>query len=283
MGASKLIYPIPGPPCFDPFYDLILSMRSPAIQKNQTLTSPTPTSTVLQAFRLLDLFDGKHGELSLIELAHGLAKPKSTTHRLAADLVRAKALERTTRGYQLGMKLFEYGTQVPNQRRIREASMPFLQDLRELTNLTANLATRDGSEIVYIEKLVSRTTVVPHTRSGGRLPVHCTALGKALLAFAPSDEISAFLELPLARVTSHTIVESRLLRRELAEIRRSRLAFDNEESEMGLFCVAAPIVVRDKVVASISVTGATAQEHTRTVAPTVAAVARALTRSLGGE
>jgi IclR family acetate operon transcriptional repressor len=257
-------------------------MTSLARRKSPPPAPPTPTSTVLQAFRLLDLFDGKHGELSLNELACGLAKPKSTTHRLATDLVSAKALERTDHGYQLGMKLFEYGTLVPNQRRIRDASMPFLQDLRELTNLTANLATRDGSEIVYIEKLVSRTTVVPHTRSGGRLPVHCTALGKALLAFAPSDEIGAFLKLTLTRVTSHTIVESQLLRRELAEIRRSRLAFDNEESEIGLFCVAAPIVVRDKIVASISVTGATAQEQTRTIAPTVAAVARALTRSLGG-
>jgi IclR family acetate operon transcriptional repressor len=259
-----------------------IGLMSDHTVQNGSVVTERHTSTVLQAFRILALFDSAHIELSLKELAHGIGKPKSTAHRLASDLVKAKVLERTNVGYQLGMRLFEFGSLVPNQRRIRDASMPFLQDLRQLTHLPANLATRDGAEIVYIEKLVSRTTLVPHTRSGGRLPVHCTALGKALLAFAPPNEIEEFLKSSLLPSTPKTIADSEVLRRELAEIRRTRVAFDNEESELGLFCVAAPIFVRNLVVAAISVTGATEQEQTRTVAPTVIAVARALSRSLGG-
>lgn len=247
-------------------------MTSPACQD-------TPSS-LGRALLLLDVFAREQGELSIRELAARAGVSRSTTHRLAQELVEWGGLERTPTGLRLGVKLFELGTLAPNHTSIREAAAPFLHRLHGATQLTANLAVRHGHEILYLEKISSRHCAVPHTRLGGRGTLHATALGKAIMAHSPQINLES-LQPHLQRFTEHTHTTIPGLRRELAQVRMERVAYDVEESCLGLFCVASPILDRDgRAIAALSVTGATALQEARRFAPTVVSAAVRMSRVL---
>jgi len=113
--------------------------------------------------------------------------------------------------------------------------------------------------------------------------MHCTGLGKAILAFSSAPFVDAILDAPLPALAPKTVTDPAVLRRELADIRKSRVAYDFEESREGLFCVAAPIFTRNsRVIGAISVTGATSRSQARSFASVVLASAQALSRALGG-
>jgi len=236
-------------------------------------------SSLSKGLRLLNVFSVSNAELSISELARRSGIPKSTTHRLVTELVNSGALERGPRGVRLGVHLLELGHLVPAQR-LREVAVPFAHSLNEVTHLTSNLAIRDGQDIVYVEKISSRSLRVPHSRAGGRLPIHCTALGKAILAHSDREFVESVLGGDLKALSPKTIIDAAALRRELAAIRKTKVAYDIEESRIGLFCVAAPVFAHRKVVGAISVTGATALAHAQRFAPAVQATAMALSRML---
>lgn len=239
-------------------------------------------SSLARGLSLLELFSPDDTEVSISELARRGGIPKSTTHRLVADLIRFGALERGRSGLRLGVRLFELGHLVPDHRRLRELAMPYARTLAEVTGLTSNIAVREGLEVMYLEKIAHRDLRVPHSRVGGRLPMHATGLGKAILAYSPPTVVDAVLAQPLTAVSSATITDPDAFRRELDEVRRVHVAFDLEESRPGLFCVAAPIFARgDRVVGALSVTGATSQGEARSWAHLVLESASALSHSLG--
>jgi IclR family acetate operon transcriptional repressor len=239
-------------------------------------------SSLSRGLSLLELFSPDESEISIREMARRTGMPKSTTHRLVGDLLRWGALERGRKGVRLGVRLFELGHLVPDHSRLRELAIPFAHSLNEITKLTSNLAVREGNEIIYIEKINSLGLRVPHSRVGGRLPMHCTGLGKSILAFSSPQFVDSILDAPLAPLAPRTITDPEVLRRELADIRNSRVAYDLEESRPGLFCVAAPIFTRnDKVIGAISVTGATSSSQARSFSGVVLASAQALSRALG--
>lgn len=239
-------------------------------------------SSLSRGLSLLELFTPEESEMSISEMARRTGMPKSTTHRLVGDLLRWGALEKGRGGVRLGVRLFELGHLVPDHSRLRELAIPFAHSLNEITHLTSNLAVREGNEIIYIEKINSRDLRVPHSRIGGRLPMHCTGLGKAILAYSSPAFVDSILEGELAKVTSHTITDPDVLRKELSDIRHSRVAYDLEESRPGLFCVAAPIFARNgRVVGALSVTGATTHSQARSFAGVVLASAQALSHALG--
>jgi len=239
----------------------------------------TPSS-LRRALSLLDAFTAEHRELSIRELSSRSGVSRSTTHRLAQELVQWGALERTAGGLCLGVKLFELGTLAPSHTTLREAAAPFLHTLHEVTKLTANLAVREADHIVYLEKINARQLRVPHTRLGGRGTLHATALGKAIMAFTPDFDPGG-LATSMVALTPHTLTSPAALARDLAEVRARRVAYDVEESRLGLFCVAAPVVDRQgRAVAAISVTGATALSQAQQFAPTVAAMAMAIARAV---
>jgi IclR family acetate operon transcriptional repressor len=238
-------------------------------------------SSLRRALSLLDAFSADHRVLSIRELSTRSGVARSTTHRLAQELVAWGALERTPSGLRLGVKLFELGTLAPSHTTLREAATPFLHTLHEVTRLTANLAVREGDEIVYLEKIASRDVRVPHTRLGGRGTLHATALGKAMLAFGEDAADLGALAPSMIALTPHTHTDTATLARELARVRAERVAYDVEESREGLFCVAAPILNRrGGALGAISVTGATALAQAQRFAPTVIATAFALSRTL---
>ena len=253
-------------------------MSRPALQDGEVLSS------LSRALVLLDLFSAVDIELSISEMARRSRIPKSTTHRLVNDLITWGALERGPRGVRLGVRLFELGALVTTPSTLRELAVPYAHNLNEVTRLTCNLAVREGTEIIYIEKISSRTLKVPHSRLGGRAALHSTGLGKAILAFSNPEFVDSVLSADLAASTPKTITSADTLRRELATIRESKVAYDVEESRSGLFCVAAPIFARGKVVVgAISVTGATALSQAQHFAPTVRTTAMALSRVLEGQ
>jgi len=240
-------------------------------------------SSLARGLSLLELFSVEDSQLSVSEMSRRSGIPKSTTHRLVGDLLAWGALERTPGGVRLGVRMFELGHLVPTQRSLRELAVPFAHNLNEVTGLTTNLAIRDRQDIIYVEKVSSRTLQVPHSRAGGRLPLHCTALGKAILAYSDPAFIEFVLAGALRPRSPRSITDPQLLRRELAHVRETKVAYDIEESQLGLFCVAAPVFARgNTLVGAVSVTGATQLTQAQRFAPAVRMTALALSHALDG-
>jgi IclR family transcriptional regulator, acetate operon repressor len=239
------------------------------------------SSLLDRAFDLLGQFTPERSELSLAELTERSGLPRSTTHRLARQLESLRVLERTRRGWRIGVRIFELGQLVPTQQRLREQALPFMGDLYEATRGTIHLAVLEGSDVVYVEVIAGRHKVRSPSRRGGRVPAHCTAVGKVLLAYADPrpDPDGPSLE---AR-TKATITDPRSLASTLAMVRRRGIAFDDEEAMAGLRCVAAPVYDQSGVVAALSVSLSTRNKLTpEGSAPVVRTAAMGLSRELRG-
>jgi IclR family acetate operon transcriptional repressor len=247
------------------------------------VNGPAATSVVARAMTLLTAFRPGDAELTLAELCRRTGLPKTTAHRLLGELAEWQVVERTEHGVRLGMRLFELGQLAPLQRGLREAAAPFLADLFEATHETVHLAVLDGVEVVYVHKLAGRRGPAVPSRLGGRMPAHCTGVGKALLAFAPPGRLAAVVEAGLERRTPRTIIAPGLLDAELARIRERGVAVEHEESTVGITCVAAPVLdAVGHAQAAISITGWANRLDTTRFAPAVRTAALGLARALRG-
>ncbi len=209
------------------------------------------------AVRLLDLFwEGE--ELGVREMARRLALSKSSVHRLASELERVGFLSRDhdTGRYRLGLRLLQYGGLFQlNNDLIREA-LPLLRSLMRITGETVHLAALEDGQVVYLVKLESPNSINMPSWVGWRNPAHCTAVGKALLAYQEQALIERVLARGLRRFTPNTIADPERLRAHLEQVRREGVAFDQEERRTGLRCVGAPVLGEGGIaIASISVAG----------------------------
>jgi IclR family acetate operon transcriptional repressor len=200
------------------------------------------TSVVRRAFDVLGAFAGRPTRLTLSELVDHTGLPKTTVHRVAIELVELGALERRNGGYALGQRLFELGQLVARHRRLRDVALPHMQDLYGLTHETVQLAVLDGFEVLLVEIVHGHRRVSSPASRGGRMPFHCTGLGKAIVAFSAPDVVATALEQRLPPRTPRTITDRVALSVELARVRRAGVAFDRGESQRSLVCAAAPIV-----------------------------------------
>jgi len=238
-------------------------------------------SVLGRAARVLSAFDVEHSVLGVAEIARRGGLPKSTAHRLVAELADLGLLEHTPVGVRLGLRLFELGQLVPRQRTLREAAVPVMENLREATRSTVHLAVLEDVEVVYVEILGRPSLPGLPSHVGGRMPAHATGVGKAILAFSPPAVVQRRVEAGLEPRTPHTIVTPGRLARELAAVRRAGVAFDREESALGVVCVAAPVMGPDGAVeAALSVSGRAASLRPDRMAPAVRTAA--LTLSRGG-
>lgn len=214
-------------------------------------------SVLGRAVALLRAFGPDEPVLALAELARRTGLPKATVHRIAGDLVELRLLDRAENGYRLSGGLFELGMRASVERSLLELAMPFLQDLYERTHETVHLGVAEGQEVVYVAKIGGHRQVATPSRPGGRMPMHCTGIGKVLLAHADPAVRHAVLSGPLERRTPHTIVAPGLLNRQLDAVVEKGVAFEQEESTIGLRCVAAPVLdaAGHSAVAAISLTG----------------------------
>ncbi|PSM40362.1 IclR family transcriptional regulator [Streptomyces dioscori] len=224
--------------------------------------------------------DGGPYRLSELVARTGLSKP--TAHRLTADLTRLGWLERTGAHYRLGAKLFELGALVPRRRDLRETALPFLQDLFEATHEIVHLGVREGLDVVYLERIHGHNAIWLPSRIGGSLPLTCTGVGKALLAFSDAELTERVLSQPLPRLTPYTITDPEQLRTSLEQTQVSGLAYEEQEAAKGVSCIAAPVFVAGTAVAALSVAVPRARFRPAQLAPAVRTAALGLSRALRG-
>ncbi|MEQ8840816.1 MAG: IclR family transcriptional regulator [Acidimicrobiales bacterium] len=223
--------------------------------------------------RIIGAFHDSDSVLTLHELTERTEIPKSTVHRMVTQLDQMGWLERDFDGYRVGMRLFEIGGLATRRRRLSESAYPHLQALSVATGFAVQLGMLDGTEVVYLERIVKGDFPLP-TREGGRQPAHCTALGKVMLAFDPETAAEVLAQDWPAR-TDQTLTAGGL-RNELKRIAESGLAYDHQEAYKGLACVAAPLRSSGRAIAAVSVTGPVDRIDLHAVAPQVQRTAEAI-------
>ena len=234
--------------------------------------------------KLLDVLSYHPDPVSLKQLALETGLHPSTAHRILAAMATSGFAERADPGtYRLGIRLLELGNVVKSRINIRAAAMPLMQKLHLQIGESVNLGVRQGDEIVYVERTSSgRSSVRVVHLVGARAPLHVTAVGKLYLAEDSREELREYVKrtgLPGYTPTSLTTLVS--LEREVDRARRHGVAFDNEEIEQGLRCIAAPI--RDdsgELVAGLSVS-APAERHSADWAAIVKETADAISLAIG--
>ena len=185
----------------------------------------------------------------------GPIRRMATAHRLAAELVAGGALQRRTDGrFEVGRLMWSAGLLAPVGGGLRQVAEPFLHDVYAATLATVHLAVRDGNEVLYLERMMGRASVPIVSTVGSRLPMHCTGVGKVLLAHAPR-EVQDQVFANLTPITPYTITQPAVLSRQLEGVRREGLATTVEEMSLGACSLAVPIVRQsdDAVVAAIAV------------------------------
>ncbi len=257
-------------------------MHGPARPRPLKAPPGAERSVTGRALAVLEAFTPERPLLSLSDLSRSTGLPLTTTHRLVAELAAWGALERDDQGrYRIGLRLWEVASLAPRGVSLREAALPFMEDLYEVTHENVQLAIRDGHEVVFLERIAGRRAVGVLTRVGGRFPLHATGVGLALLAHAPVDDQEEILARPLERFTEKTLVQPDRLRRALADVRRTGVAVSDGQVTLDALSVAAPVFDGAGVVAaalSIVVNSATA--NPATLAPVVRAAALGVSRSL---
>jgi IclR family KDG regulon transcriptional repressor len=244
-------------------------------------------SSVANSIRLLTSFSGDEDELAITTLAQRLGLAKSTVHRLASTLTAAGFLEQNsdTGRYRLGVALFELGALVRRRMDVANVARPHLRELLEKTGETVQLGIVDHYSVLYVYEMESRRAIRMAAAVGARAPLHCTAVGKVLLAFQPADYIRETLERGLTGFTDKTVTEGDEVLSLLDEVRMRDYAVDDEESEVGLRAVAAPVRNQNGgVIAALGVAAPVQRMNKRvmqTTVPTVMAIAQAVSTRLG--
>jgi DNA-binding IclR family transcriptional regulator len=216
-------------------------------------------SSVRNAARLLKEFGGPDRELGVTELSRRLSIGKSTAHRLLNTLAEERLLEQDpdTGLYRLALTMHELGASVQAATDLHTAASPVLDQLRNMTKETIQVAVLDGRHVVYIERRESPQTIRLFGRVGHRNHAYCTSTGKVLLAFLPPAELDAILSgWKLQKHTPYTISDLPTLRANLVQVRSQGWAENVNEFEVGVASIAAPIRDhRGTVVAAVSVAG----------------------------
>jgi IclR family KDG regulon transcriptional repressor len=229
-------------------------------QKADQTSQPDYSIQALQrGMKVLDALLEARSPLSLEQICAYTELPKSTAFRVTVNLLQGQYLTETEQGYWLGLKMLRFGALVEEKLDLTQQAYPFLLQLRDQADETIHLAVLDDDlRVIYLEKLPTQQAVgLMVSRIGSTAPMHATALGKAMAAFRPEDEISQWIRTrSLKALTDATITDEESLLRELREVRSRGYAVDNGEFEASVQCVAAPI--RDRagsVIAAVSISG----------------------------
>jgi IclR family transcriptional regulator, KDG regulon repressor len=247
------------------------SLPKPAVRQRTV-------QSIERALKLLDTLADGQGEIGIVELSRRVALHTSTVHRLLATLAGQGYVRQSpdTSRYALGPKAIHLAEAYLGQLDLRRVAHPFLERLTQETGETANLVIQDGRAALYLDKVESPRSLRIFSHIGRRAPLHCTAVGKVLLANAPPAQVDGLLgEGPLERLTRRTITSVAQLRRELAAVRLQGYALDREECEEGGHCIAVP--VRNAIgqtVAAVGISSPSVRMPVRRVQELVPAVLR---------
>jgi IclR family transcriptional regulator, KDG regulon repressor len=229
----------------------------------------TEIQSLARGLRILDLLAQAQGGVSITELAEHLGVDKGSASRLVATLASHGYAEKDeqTRRYHLGLQVVTISRSLLSRLPLREVAKPFLRQLMERTGECAHLAVPGQGKVLYIDQVESPATLRVNAQVGTMNPLHCTALGKILLAFG-GVELPADLE----SFTPNTITDIDRLQKNLEQIRLQGYAVDDEEFDPGVRCIAVPVKdFRGKVIASMGISGP-ASRMTRESLPELAAI-----------
>ncbi|WP_428909963.1 IclR family transcriptional regulator [Niallia sp. Krafla_26] len=215
--------------------------------------------SVDRALRILELLKEHPRGQGVTEVANSLQVAKSTAHRLLISLERHGYVQKVGKEstYHLGLKFIEMNYFVVKYLNIIEAARPLLEKLGRETEEIVHLVMLDDQEVVYIDKVDNQSTIRIYSQVGRRAPLYCTGVGKCILAYRNEEEILRYLnQVQFKRFTEHTFVRAEELVKELHMVKINGFSYDNEEHELGIRCVAAPIFdYKGEVRYAVSVTG----------------------------
>ena len=215
-----------------------------------------------RAFAILELFQNNKSELSLKEISDSLGLNKSTAFGLVNSLTTLGYLLQNddNQKYSLGLKILSLTNAVKTNNILIRAARPYLEELSAKYRETVHSAQEMNGSIVYLDKVEADTSIYINTQMGTKNYMHCTGVGKVLLAYKSDEELDAFLSKPLKSLTFNTITDPKAFKDEMKKIRENGYGGDDEEIEIGLSCVAVPVMKSEnKPGFAISVAGPTAR------------------------
>jgi len=229
--------------------------------------SPYVITALQRGLHVLSLFNRERPALTLTEIVTATGLNKSTAFRVISTLDDAGYLERDpdTRRYRPGLKILQLGFTAISSLEFRQVARPYLIKLSEQTGETASLSVLDDLDVVYVDRIRGRQIIVGVVLGiGSRIPAHCGSMGKVLLSHLPPTELSDRLQqADLSPCTANSLINRSDLMIELTQVRSQCYATNDEELEIGLRAVAAPIWDHtNQVVAAINLSGSV-----RTISP----------------
>ncbi len=216
------------------------------------------TRALLRGLKIISILAESRDGMGLTEIARKAGLSKSSAHRLLHTLTQAGFVTQNddSSHYHLSLKLLWLASNLIDGLGLDQLVRPLLEELAHTTRETVHMALLDGDAAVYVEKIDSPSSIRLYSRVGKRVPLHCTSLGKAILAYLPEERVNAIVAVEgLPRRTANTITKPKALSEHLAVIRSQGYALDEEEHEEGVRCIAAPLFDRQNhVVGAVSVT-----------------------------
>lgn len=217
--------------------------------------------SVDRALSILEVLSDHNEGLGITDISGKIGLHKSTVHRLLSTLIYKDYVvqDTETNKYRTTLKLFELGNKKTENMDLLSASKLYTKKLMENINEIVHLVIQEDTEIVYIDKVQADNTIRMASTIGRRSPLYCTSVGKAILAYLPDEEVEKIWNnSKIENLTKFTIINLEDMKRELKDIRQKGYAVDNEENEIGIRCIGAPVFNRfGEVEGAISISGPT--------------------------
>ena len=215
--------------------------------------------TLERSLDILEVLAQSEESLGVTVIGNKVSLHKSTVHRILQTLCYRGYVQREkdSERYHLGIKIVELGIKFFNDLEIRKVAAPYLGKLAKSFDEVVHLVLADDGEVVYIDKRESSQVISLHSKVGRRAPMHCTAVGKAMLSALSEEEVRRILKVKgMPGFTDRTITDPAKLIEQLKEIRATGIAIESEENEVGILCVSTPIYdYSGSVIGAISVSG----------------------------
>lgn len=242
--------------------------------------------SIVRAFQIMEALSNHPSGMTITQLSRMFGLPVSSTSAILNTLHSIGYLVKEDSSFVLGTRVLEMGNRVLQEMELRKVLEIPLRKLVDRVSITAHAGILEGTSFVLIEKIEDRGFIKVNTYVGCQCHLHCTALGKTLLAFQEDQRRERLLKrLSLPRFTPNTITDVNHLRREVEKIREQGYAIDDEEEGLGIRCIGAPVFDREgKVLAAISLTGTTSQitmSNLNGLIQEVQTTARAISKKLG--
>ena len=215
--------------------------------------------SVDRALSILEALSDQEQGSGLSDISKQIDLHKSTVHRLLGTLIARGYVEQDaeTNRYSLTMKLFELGNKKVEKLDVLTISKPYLRELADQTNEVVHLVIREGAEVIYIDKVEGDHTLRMHSRIGRRSPLYCTAVGKVMMVYSDEQKRRVWWQKSnIEEKTPFTIIDYEKMQEEIKKIKAQGYALDEEENEIGVRCIGAPIFDHQgKVYAALSISG----------------------------